>query len=142
MLELADRLLSRSRELGERVKRTPQERADLVRDTAWLLTAAARVIDASEYIPSNPEKVAASDRRALPDVFMRWHLAHVRNSRHQTYRRAADLALGRNRGAWEVDTRIQDTKPDELASRDDDGLAAVLAEIAALPRWGYRRRVK
>ena len=139
-LELAVRLCRRARELGERAVRTPQERIALVLDTRWLLTAVARLIDASEYVPSNPEYVAAKDRQALPDAYMRWHTAHVLSSRRQAYMRAADLTLGKNRDAWRADIRVNGVAPDDLAVRDDEGLAAVLAELAALPRWGYRRR--
>ena len=141
-LDLHDLLIRRARELGERVQRTPQQRMDLVRDTQWLLCAAAHVIDASEYMPGHPEHTARHDRNALPGAFMDWHLAHVRSSRRQTYLRAADMTLGKNRNAWREDVRIDGMKPDDLAARDDDGLAAVLAELAKLPYWGYRRRVK
>ncbi|QWP76085.1 hypothetical protein J5226_21205 [Lysobacter sp. K5869] len=142
LLDLHDLLMKRARELGERVKRTPQQREELVRDTTWLLCAAANAIDASEYMPGHPEHSSAHDRKALPSAFMEWHLAHVRNSRWRTYLRAADFMLGKNRNAWREDVRIEGMKPDDLAARDDDGLAAVLAELAKLPYWGYRRRVK
>jgi len=134
--------MRRALELGERVKRTPQEREALARDTRWLLCAAAGAIDSSEYMPGHPEHAARHDRKDIPGAFMKWHLAHVHNSRWRTYLRAADFTLGKNRNAWRADVRIDGQKPDDLAQRDDAGLAAVLAELAALPTWGYRRRVK
>lgn len=142
LLDLHDLLMRRARELGERAKRTPQQREDLVRDTQWLLCAAANAIDASEYMPGHPEYESAKNRDALPGAFMKWHLAHVDNSRWRTYLRAADMTLGKNRNAWREDVRIEGMKPDDLAARDDAGLAVVLAELAKLPYWGYRRRVK
>lgn len=142
LLELAERLTARARELGERVPRTPDQRIELVRDTRWLLSAAAKFLDASEYMPGNPEYLANRDRNFLPDAFMRWHQAHIQSSRRQTYLRAADFTLGKSREAWRADVKINGVWADELAQRDDEGLGLVLAELAKLPRWGYRRRAK
>ena len=142
LLDLHDLLMKRARELGERAKRTPQQRVELAQDTQWLLCAAAKAIDASEHMPGHPEYESVKNRDALPGAFMKWHLAHVGNSRWRTYLRAADMTLGKNRSAWREDVRIEGMKPDDLAPRDDAGLAVVLAELAKLPYWGYRRRVK
>ncbi|UNP28093.1 hypothetical protein [Lysobacter gummosus] len=140
LIELAAQCMQRSRELKERVQRTPEQRAALADDTAFLLTAAGSALDSSEYMPGNPEYASRSEGRISTTEFMRWHLRHIHNSRYRTYLRALDLAAGKSREAWRVDVLIDGNKPDALAVESDEGLRAVLDELAKLPRWGYRRR--
>lgn len=132
--------MRRARELNSRVQRTPEQRAALVSDTAHLLVSAGSALDASEYMPSNPEYASKDQGRIDINEFMQWHLRHVHNSRYRTYLRALDLEAGKNREAWRVDVRIDGKKPDNLATENDDGLRMALEELAKLPRWGYRRR--
>lgn len=141
-VELAAQCMRRARELNGRVQRTPEQRAALASDTAYLLTAAGSALDSTEYMPGNPEYATKADERISVDEFMQWHLRHVHNSRYRTFLRALDLAAGKNREAWRVDVLIDGRKPDALAVESDDGLRAVLDELANLPRWGYRRRAK
>ncbi|WP_148649637.1 hypothetical protein [Lysobacter antibioticus] len=140
LIELAEQCMRRARELNDRVQRTPEQRAVLASDTAYLLTAAGSALDSSEYMPGNPEYATKGGERISVNEFMQWHLRHVHNSRYRTFLRALDMAAGKNREAWRIDVLIDDKKPDALAVESDEGLRAVLAELAKLPRWGYRRR--
>ncbi|QWF19116.1 hypothetical protein [Lysobacter capsici] len=91
-------------------------------------------------MPGNPEYSAKGEGRISVNEFMQWHLRHVHNSRYRTYLRALDIAAGKNREAWRIDIRIDGKKPDDLATKSDEGLRMVLDELTKLPRWGYRRR--
>lgn len=139
-VELAAQCMRRARELNDRVQRTPEQRATLASDTAHLLSAAGSALDSSEYMPGNPEYATKGGEKISVSEFMQWHQRHVHNSRYRTFLRALDLAAGKNREAWRIDTRIDGKRPDDLATESEEGLCVVLDELAKLPRWGYRRR--
>jgi hypothetical protein len=116
------------------VERTPEERANLAKDTAYLLMAVAPALAHGEHIPGSAEKALAQGTDDFMPAFLTVHEVELRQVRYRTLVAAADLACGGKGHDWCRDGTIDGHRVYELAMGSEQGLAQVLGELEQIYR--------
>lgn len=121
------------RRAGELMKpagpRTPEERAGLAQDTAYLLLAVAFFVARSEHSAASPQKSIAHGTMGFAEAFAEDYEALKRDARWRTLSEASDLALGGGLYPHQQTTIIGGHAAYEAALNTDEGLAAALAVL-------------
>lgn len=118
--------------LKEGVQRSATERATLARDTAYLLLAAARVMEPGWAAPTAPEKALGHGNATLAEVFGGWAEALQRGVRHRVLVRAVNVAIAGNPVLWLQRARLDGRALSDVAVESDTGLRLALAHLQAL----------
>lgn len=119
------------RRAGELMKpsgpRTPEERAALAQDTAYLLLAVAFFVSRGEHSASSPQKSIAHGTMGFAEAFAADYETLKREARWRTLSEATDLALGAGLHFHQQKAVIGGHDAYYAALNTDEGLAETLA---------------
>jgi hypothetical protein len=124
--------------LKEGVQRTPAERAELARDTAYLLLAASGFLDPGYYRAGQPEEAITRGHESLAQAFGAWADKLQRDARHRVLFRAVNAAVPKNPYNWLREAKLDGRDLSEVAAESDEGLARVLAHLQEVAESGGR----
>lgn len=109
--------------------RSTEERANLAKDTAYLLLAVAPSLASGKHVPGTPPQAILQGSEDFLPAILTAHEVELRQIRYRTLVLASDLAYGGDAEVWRRDFALDGKRAYDLAMGSEEGLALVLAHL-------------